>query len=418
MNTICPSPINGSVVAPPSKSAMIRAVAAALLASGTSKIENPSLCDDAMAALTIARDLGAHTIVKADRVVVDGTWGLKRGHRKGTAIRCDESGLCMRLFTPIVALMAEEMTVEGTGSLLSRPMKMVEALRSFGARCETRDGLPPIRVKGPMVGGTLRLNGSESSQFLTGLLMALPLCRETSTVNVSSLRSRPYVEMTLDVLRQFRIAVFHDGNMKVFTIPGNQQYEASVCAIEGDWSGASFMLVAGAIGGAIKVMGLRGNSHQADKAIIGALEESGAKVEFHGDSISVEKNRLKAFTIDATDCPDLFPPLVALAAHCEGESSIFGVERLKHKESNRALALASEFGKLGVDVQLWEDRMVVRGGKVKGAPVMAHNDHRIAMACAVAALGGEGEVVIDNPACVAKSYPSFFDDLESVKEKP
>ncbi len=418
MNTICTSRIKGSVVAPPSKSAMIRTVAAALLASGTSKVENPSMCDDAMAALTIARDLGAHTIMKPEHIVVEGTWGLKRGHRRDKTIRCGESGLCMRMFTPIAGLIDEEMIVEGTGSLLKRPMKMVDSLGDVGGRCETTDGFPPIRVKGPIVGGALRLNGSESSQFLTGLLMALPLCREGSTVEVSGLRSRAYVEMTLDVVRQFGIEVSHDGNMEVFTIPGNQRYEPCLCTIEGDWSGAAFMLVAGAIGGIIRVKGLRTDSRQADKAIIGALKESGAKVKLSSDCVSVETNRLMAFEIDATDCPDLFPPLAALAAHCEGKSSIVGVKRLKHKESNRAFSLASEFVKLGIEVQLLEDRMVVRGGRVKGAPITAHNDHRIAMACAVAALRSEGKTVIDNPACVSKSYPSFFDDLASIKEKP
>ena len=418
MKTVRSSSINGGIVAPPSKSAMIRVVAASLLACGTSEIKNPSVCDDGLAALNIAGNLGAAVVMRPDHILITGTGGLTKGHRQDKTICCGESGLCMRLFTPIAALMVEETIVEGNGSLVSRPMGMVETLRVFGAQCDTTNGFPPIRVKGGMTGGMVRLDGSESSQFLTGLLMALPLCQEDSTIEVSHLRSGPYVEMTLDVLRQFNISVSHNGNMEAFCIPGNQRYKACACTIEGDWSGTSFMLVAGAIGGSIRVKGLRMDSRQGDKAILEALERSGAKVEFQDDSVSVEKNRLKAFEIDATDCPDLFPPLVALSAHCEGKSTIYGVERLKHKESNRALALASEFSKLGIELQLFEDRMEVRGGRIKGTPITTHNDHRIAMACAVAALESEGETVIDNPACVFKSYPSFFDDLESLKEKP
>ncbi|OPY81251.1 MAG: 3-phosphoshikimate 1-carboxyvinyltransferase [Syntrophorhabdus sp. PtaU1.Bin153] len=414
MKVIRSSVISGSVAAPPSKSATIRAIAASLLAPGRSEIRNLSVCDDALAALGIAETLGAEVRRDGDHAFITGHGVIKKEYLRGKTIRCGESGLCMRMFAPVAGLVNEELVIEGSGSLLSRPMKMVEGLEVLGARCETTNGFPPIRVKGGIDGGTVHLDGSESSQFLTGLLMVLPLCPKDSVIEVSNLKSRAYVEMTVAIAKEFGIELFHDRDMKRFDIPGNQAYRPCISTIEGDWSGASFMLVAGAIAGSVKVKGLAISSAQADRAIAQVLEQAGARVAMGDDCVSVEKDRLRGFRFDATDCPDLFPPLVALAANCEGESRIFGAERLKHKESNRALALASEFSKLGIEARLSGDRMEVRGGRLKGAAINTHNDHRIAMACAVAALNCHGEVTIDNPACVFKSYPSFFEDLDSL----
>ena len=412
MKVIRSSTINGAIAAPPSKSATIRVIAASLLASGRSEIRNLSICDDALAALGIVETLGAEVHIDGDHVFITGRGGIKKEHLKGRTIRCCESGLCIRMFTPVAGLVDEELVIEGSGSLLSRPMRMVEGLKGLGAQCETANGFPPVRIKGGINGGTLHLNGSESSQFLTGLLMALPLCSKDSVIEVSDLKSGSYVEMTVSILKEFGIGLSHDRYMRRFDVPGNQTYRPCTCTIEGDWSGASFMLVAGAIAGSVKVKGLAIGSSQADKAIAEVLEQAGAKVDIGNGCVSVEKDRLKGFRFDATNCPDLFPPLVALAASCEGKSTILGAERLRHKESNRALALASEFAKLGIEVRLAGDSMEVKGGRIEGATVSTHNDHRIAMACAVAALNCHGEVAIDNPACVFKSYPSFFEDLE------
>jgi 3-phosphoshikimate 1-carboxyvinyltransferase len=414
MKVIRSSTINGSIAAPPSKSATIRVIAASLLAPGRSEIRNLSVCDDALAALGIAETLGAEVHRDGDRVFITGHGAIKKEYLRGKMIQCGESGLCMRMFAPVAGLANEELVIEGSGSLLSRPMKMVEGLEILGAQCETANGFPPIKVRGRIDGGMLRLDGSESSQFLTGLLMALPLCSKGSVIEVSNLKSGAYVEMTVAILKEFGIELFHDKDMERFDIPGNQAYKPCACTIEGDWSGASFMLVAGAIAGSVKVKGLAIGSAQADRAIAEVLGQAGAKVDIGNRCVSVEKNRLKGFRFDATNCPDLFPPLVALAANCEGESTILGAERLKHKESNRALALVSEFSKLGIEVRLSGDRMKVKGGRVEGSTVSTHNDHRIAMACAVAALNCHGEVAIDNPASVFKSYPSFFEDLESL----
>ncbi len=415
MKAVTSSPVKGTVAAPPSKSAMIRAVGASLLASGLSRIQEPSYCDDALSALNAADALGAMIYMEPGYVGIKGNGSLGERPIRNTTIQCGESGLCMRMFAPIAGLVDQHVTIEGSGSLLKRPMTMVEILTGLGGECQTRNGYPPLRIKGPIRGGVVALDGSESSQLLTGLLMALPLCSENSTIEVAHLKSKPYVEMTLDTLSQFGVEVSHDENLTIFQIPGGQRYAPRVCTIEGDWSGAAFLLVAGAIAGEVEVTGLLGNSSQADKAILLALEAVGAEIDMHGNRVLVRKNELNAFQFDAEDCPDLVPPLVALAANCRGKSTIYGIERLKHKESNRALTLAAEFAKMDIRISLSPNKMEVMGGTVKGDLVESHNDHRIAMACAIAALNATRPVVIENSMAIVKSYPRFFEDLDSIR---
>jgi 3-phosphoshikimate 1-carboxyvinyltransferase len=257
------------------------------------------------------------------------------------------------------------------------------------------------------------IGGSITSQLLTGLLMALPLVKSKSHLVVDDLKSKPYIDMTLQVLSDFGIEV-ENMDYEAFNIPGNQKYHARDHCVEGDWSGASFLLVAAALSGQVTVIMLQKKSVQSDKAIVEVLRKTGAVVVVKEDCIEVKKNMLKAFEFDATECPDLFPPLVALAAHCIGITTIKGAERLKHKESDRAVALREEFGKLGVDITVDGDEMIIRGGQVKGGKVNSHNDHRIAMAAAVTAVAAQSEVIIDGAQCVAKSYPEFFDDMDKI----
>jgi len=409
------SKIEGVLSAPASKSVMIRAVAASLLASGTSVITNPSYCNDSLVAMGIAGTLGAEIYAGKESVTIKGNGGLKERGIKGSILDCGESGLCMRMFAPIAGLLEEEVTLNATGSLLSRPMKMVEDLRGFGAGCTTNNSYAPIQVKGRIGSGRIHIDGSESSQFLTGLLMALPLCAGDSTIMVSELGSKPYVNLTIDIMKRFGVTVGHDEDLTEFHIKGNQHYKPHMYSIEGDWSGGTFLLVAGGLAGSITVRGLNMDSFQADKAVIEALHRAGAGVKINDDSITVVKNRLRSFYFDTRHCPDLVPPLVALSSHCKGISVIYGVKRLRYKESDRLKALASEFSKLGIKIRVFEDRMEIDGGMIRGGQVDSHNDHRIAMACAVVALGGGEAVLIENPGCVSKSYPSFFEDLDSIK---
>jgi len=406
---IDPSAIKGTIKAPSSKSMTQRAIAAALLTNGQSIIHNPSYCDDSLAAMSIAVGLGARVVPKTDELLITGSAVLKE-HK----LNCGESGLAMRMFSPIAALYPVEITLAGSNSLKKRPMAMIEeALLQLGVKCTSHNGFPPLTIHGPIKGGRCEIDGSVSSQLLTGLLMALPLAVKDSVVKVNNLKSKPYIDMTIQILNSFGITI-HVVDYSLFQIPGGQKYKTCNYTVEGDWSGGAFLLVAGAINGNITVKGLNSDSKQSDIVILEALKMADANINVNGSDISISKSKLKAFEFDATESPDLFPPLVALASYCSGTSAIKGVTRLIYKESNRAATLQTEFNKMGIKINISGDVMYVTGGKPKGAHVESHDDHRIAMATAVAALGSEGRVFIRDSQCVAKSYPRFFDDLRQL----
>ncbi len=410
MRYVSCSRIDGRLSAPASKSFMQRLVAAAVLANGPTEITDPSDCDDARAALEIARRLGAEVSVESDRVRIKG--GLIPGRK---TLPCGESGLSMRMFTPIAGLLSGPVTLTGAGTLCSRPMgMMVGPLEMLGVRCKTRSGHAPLEVCGPLQGGSARVDGSISSQFLTGLLLALPRAPVDSTLDVPVLRSAPYIRATLSVLQEFGVVVRANESLSRFEIPGRQVFWPHSTRVEGDWSGAAMLLVAGAVGGRVEVTGLRSDSVQADRAILDALRAAGAIIRVEESAIVVERDRLVHFEFDAVDCPDLFPPLVALAAHCTGHSRIHGANRLRHKESDRALALVEEFAGLGVSVTQAGNTLEVEGGRIPGGRMNSRGDHRMAMAGALAGIGSEQGVEIEHWECVSKSYPGFFDDLEHI----
>ncbi len=411
MKSVLPGKIDGRVRAPASKSMMIRAVAAAALAKGKSTVKNPSDCDDAKAAIGCARALGAE--VGFGKEIVEIVGGAKP---LSTLLNCGESGLCIRMFAPIAALFDREIKLAASGSLMKRSVGIVqEPLEKLGAECKTDGGLPPIKVRGPMRGGKVSIDGSQSSQFLTGLLMALPLCRKSSVLGVCNLKSKPYVRMTMELIGEFGVRVAANDELSSFSVAGGQEYRPSEYEVEGDWSGAAFLLVAGAIAGKVLVRGLRNDSKQADRSVVDALQAAGAGVKLRGDAADVETARLSAFEFDATDCPDLFPPLAVLACFCNGKSVLKGVERLGGKESDRASTLASELGKMGAKICVKGNALEIEGGNLRGGSVDSLGDHRIAMACAIAGLASEKGAEIKNPDCVSKSYPGFFRDLEKMR---
>lgn len=404
-----PSAIKGKVRAPASKSMTQRAIAAALLADGQSIIHNPSYCDDSLAAMSIAVGLGARVEPQADELKINGAGILKE-----PKLNCGESGLAIRMFSPIAALYPAEITLVGAHSLQKRPMNMIEeALNQLGVECKSSDGFLPLTIRGPIKGGYCEIDGSVSSQLLTGLLMALPLAAQDSDVKVNNLKSKPYIDMTTQILMSFGITVKNTG-YNLFYIPGNQKYNPHSLIVEGDWSGGAFLLVAAAINGHISVHGLSTDSMQSDMAILQALEKAGAGVNITDSLIEISKSELSAFEFDATESPDLFPPLVALASYCRGISILKGVSRLTYKESDRAATLKEEFGKMNISIDIKDDLMYVTGGQPQGAHVESHDDHRIAMAAAITALRAQGSVYIRDSQCVTKSYPGFFDDLRSL----
>lgn len=406
------------IQAPASKSSMQRACAAAILKEGHTWIKNPGHSNDDKAALQIVKDLGAFSVEYLDnKDVVIISDGIHAVNNKKSVIDCGESGLSIRMFTPVIALSGIETTIQGSGSLLTRPMGFFdEILPLLGVKVKSNEGKIPLVVQGPLQPGNIEIDGSLSSQFLTGLLMAYSAAdAKDVTITVKNLKSRPYTDLTLAVMKSFGMKLPQNRGYEEFYFEKEQHvypFTYQEYTVEGDWSGAAFLLVAGAIAGPVTVRGLDLTSAQADKAIVDALMAANAAIAMDAKGITVHPSEMDGFYFDATDCPDLFPPLVALAAYCKGKTTIKGVSRLTHKESNRAVTLQDEFDKMGVTIELGDDIMIVHGGsRVKGADVHSHHDHRIAMACAVAALKANSETVIEEAQAVNKSYPDFYEDL-------
>jgi len=435
-----PSKLSGSQIAPASKSSMQRACAAALIHIGKTIIHNPGHSNDDLAALDVIQKLGAlveidnapNVKANAGSVIVNSN-GVKP---IGPSMNCGESGLGIRMFTPIAALSSGLINIEGKGSLVKRPMHFFdEILPLVGVKVKSQKGFLPIAIQGPLVPSNITIDGSLSSQFLTGMLMAYAAAEKQDVViKVLDLKSKPYIDLTLAVLNAFGWKVEHT-NYESFRFLAHAPLKPIIeYTVEGDWSGAAFLLVAGAIAGPIKVKGLQLNSTQADKKIMEALISAKANMKQEEDGILIGpsadvssnnsnknsnySNGLIPFEFDATDCPDLFPPLVALASVCNGITKIKGVSRLAHKESDRGLTLQTEFAKMGVQIDLVGDEMLIHGGAlIQSATVFSQHDHRIAMACGVAALVANGPIEITEAEAINKSYTDFFIHLQALGAK-
>lgn len=405
--------VKGRLRAPSSKSAVQRYIAGALLAEGLSTISVNSMCDDSLAALSVATELGAEATTCGDSIKIKGGFNPKTNK-----INCGESGLATRMFIPIAAIHNREITVTGRGSLMKRPVKMVEEpLRQLGVHISSKDGYLPVKIKGPLTGGEVHADGSISSQFITGLLMALPVAQKNSCVIVENLVSRPYIDLTIKILQEFDIEIVND-NYRVFSIKGGQKYTPGTFTAEGDWSGAAFLLVMGAIGGKVEVTGLRTDSVQADKAILEPLMMAGAYVSVEDGRIKVEKKELNSFEFDISDCPDLAPPLAVLAAACNGKSVLRGAHRLVAKESNRAETITAALNAIGANIKTSGDIIEIYGNKtLSGGESSAYNDHRIAMALATASAISTSPVRIEGMEAINKSYPGFIDDFRKLGGK-
>ena len=428
-----PSKLSGSQIAPASKSSMQRACAAALIHIGKTIIHNPGHSNDDLAALDVIQKLGA-TVETAKafsgklhaspiEVISNGVEPI------GLNMNCGESGLGIRMFTPIAAISNQLISIEGKGSLVKRPMHFFdEILPLVGVKVKSQKGFLPIQIQGPLVPANITIDGSLSSQFLTGMLMAYAASEKQDVeIKVIDLKSKPYIDLTLAVLNALGWKVEHT-NYESFRFLAHAPLAPLIeYTVEGDWSGAAFLLVAGAIAGPIKVKGLQLNSTQADKKIMEALLSAKASIKFEEEEILIgpatdvssnNSNDLIAFEFDATDCPDLFPPLVALASVCNGVTKIKGVSRLAHKESDRGLTLQTEFAKMGVQIDLVGDEMHIHGGAViQSAAVFSQHDHRIAMACGVVALVANGPIEITEAEAINKSYTDFFTHLQELGAK-
>ncbi len=412
-----PGFVRGAAIQPPrSKSHGIRLLCAAALAPGDSVLEHPPRCADFTAAVGICEQLGARVRHRKGRLEVRGIGGAgpRPPEAEPVVLDCGESALCMRLFAAVAAFLGGSYLLEARGSLRTRNMRgLIHALDDLGVRCSADDGRPPLTVHGPPVRDRVLLDASGSSQVLSGLLMAAPLLARRCHIEAKGLVSRPYVKLTVDALASAGVRPRVSAGLDHFAL-GEQGYRPFTAAVECDWSALAMLLVAAATTGRIELADLPFDSAQGDAIIVDLLSRAGACVARTGDRLQVERRPLRAFAFDATHHPDLFPPLAVLAAACEGRSEISGVGRLRNKESDRALALQQELGALGVAVQIEGDRMVVVGGPVGGGEVDAHGDHRIAMALAVLALRASAPVRLRGAQHVAKSYPGFFHDLQSL----
>lgn len=415
---VSPSTLSGSIEAPSSKSLSQRLIATSLLASTPSKLLNISECDDCTSAMGMAAELGAEIELGSNGIQITPVPLSIPTPRTGT-LNAGESGLGIRLFTPIASLSGEAIDITGEGTLLNRPQStLINGLKKLGIRVTPENGTtPPLKIGGLLKGGEIDIDGSKGSQFITGLLLSLPFADEDSTIRVSKLVSRPYLEMTLEVMDNWGIRYSHEQNegIDTFKIPANQCIEGRETIVDGDWSSAATLLTLGALCGSpeLEVKGIRGTHTQADSAIKGALLFAGYHLLGTDGGVSVSKKKPRGFNLDLTDSPDLFPILAALAAFSKKKSTLKGVSRLHTKECDRALAITEEFAKAGVKIEVSEDIMTVFPRKIKSCRINPRGDHRIAMAAAILGCAG-APIEIEDVECVSKSYPAFFDDLESL----
>ena len=407
--TILPFKYQGSLVANPSKSYLQRAIVCAVLAKEEThfSIDNPS--DDVAAALRLLPALGA----SFQNGIIYPTSSANKLDE--LVLSCGESGLLLRLMSTIGLGFAKRLILHGEGTLLQRSIvSLVDQLRAIGLQVESNNGFLPIIIEGEITNTSLSVNASDSSQFLSGLLIALSQRPFDSVVNVSALSSKPYIDLTIAVLNDFGVRIRHE-DYSTFYMNGNQLMSPQKNSIEGDWSGAANHLLGAAISGEITMKGLSIVSTQADKSILNALVDFGAMVEVHEHEIKVQQNEKRPFVFNATHCPDLFPPLAILACAAVGTSEIIGLHRLENKESNRQLSIVNMLNVLGVNYRIVADSIFIEGkGKVHGGTIATYNDHRISMAGAIAACISTSEIIIDNVDCVAKSYPNFYKDLEAL----
>lgn len=407
--------INGTITAPASKSILQRITAISSLCKGSVSIRAGGLCDDSNTALEIIKKLGCSVSKSRKEIII-----RKDSSIFQNSINCRESGLCLRMFSAILSLYDHSFTLYAEGSLKKRPIGFIEEpLRALGVMVSTCNNYPPVTVRGPLKPGIVHVDGSITSQFITGLLISLPILEKDSRIIIHNPQSKPYIDLTLSVLKEWGIAVERDPALKELYIKGGQEYKIldRVINIEGDWSSSSFFLVAGAIAGRISIKGLNIESRQGDRIILEVLKEAGAEIGIYSDRIIIQKNKLKAFRFDAQDCPDLFPPLVVLALHCSEESRIYGINRLIYKESNRAVSLISAFSQIGVNIRMEGNCLIVKGQKISGGTSDSYGDHRIAMALAISALNSTNGIRIKNPETISKSYSGFFNDLNKVMQK-
>ena len=442
---------SGTPEVPCSKSFAQRAIIAAALASGVSHLRGYTPCGDNEAAIRVAENLGAKVERNGGKLTITGIAAGLEALQGVQTLHVGESGLLTRMMIPVMAqLCPSQVEFTGEKTLLERPLtgarEVMEALgatiASSGTNGNDEGASDPVRVpltvKGPLTATRAEISGKHGSQIISGLLMSLPFSQKNTSLIVREPKSNPYMFITVEVLKKFGIKIGNDmlggrdfiesgGDWSlcteiVFKVKGGQRFEAADIDLERDWSAAANFLVAGAIFGKVEMDGLDTTSLQADLSIMDILMDAGASLsQLDGDkgTITVQRAPLKAFAVDASNCPDLFPIISVLAAFCQGTSRIAGVGRLANKESDRAKAIVEMLTQMGVKASVEGDELVVEGhslaqrllaqGLLKGGEYTSHHDHRMVMALKVASLGADGPISIDDEVCVEKSFPDFLE---------
>ena len=405
---------NGTVNVPPSKSDVHRAIICAAMANGVSRISPVALSNDIKATIGCIKALGADAVLENNVLTVDGTNMYKN---KTALLDCGESGSTLRFFIPIAAVGNINATFVGKGKLPQRPIGIfTEALPKAGTVCKTEGGLP-LEIKGQLKSGIFEIPGNVSSQFITGLLLALPILEGDSEIVLTSpLESVGYIAMTIRTMKQFGVNI--QATEKGWHIKGGQSYQTCDYTTDGDWSQAAFFMVLGAIGGKVTVKGVAKDSTQGDKKCAEILAEFGAKVTQRDNEVTVEKGDLKAITIDASQIPDLVPVLSVCAAFAEGTTKIINAERLRIKECDRLKATAELLNNLGGKVKELSDGLEITGvSSLEGGKVNGYNDHRIVMSAAVCAARSDEDITATFAMSINKSYPDFYIDYNSIGGK-
>ena len=412
--------LSGEISAPPSKSFTQRILIAAALSNGISKISNPLQSEDTQATLRAIKALGANVVVAEDYWTVTGANPLTNAKEP---IDCGESGATLRFIVPVAALAPDPSTLTFSGALERRPIEpLIKSLADLGANVHIKklNNKDAILVEGGgILGGETSIAGDVSSQFISGLMFACPMAKVDTDITVNTpLESIDYVKMTWDVLAKHEIRIEVHDNYKLIHIPANQTYKSLDSRVPGDFSSAAFLLAASAItNSTVQINNLEYGSPQGDKAILGILKQMGVVGKVCDNSVMINGtgNLLEPLNVDAKNIPDLVPICTALACYAKGTSKIIGAQRLKLKESDRLKSLHLEFRKMGASIKIDADSITVEGPcSLHSAVINPHNDHRIAMACAVAALGAKSQITIQNAQCVRKSYPQFFTHLKQL----
>lgn len=411
MNKIInPFKYNGSIKINSSKSIFQRALAISCFSKSEFTIVGDYNNEDTTTAIQICKKIGLDIKINKNELKVSGN--ISKDH-ENIEINSRESGLSTRIFSVLLSSFFSQTKINLEGTAKNRKFDF-SSLERLGIKINNSQ--ESILIDGKIKSGIIKLNNQNTSQLLSALLITMPFLNGDSEIICKNLVSKNYVDITLEMLKSLGINILNKSYER-FIIKGNQKLKKNKIVVEGDWSSAAFHFVGAAISGKVDIYGLNINSSQGDKEIINVLRKCGSKIKINNSYISVLKDKLIPFVFDATDYPDLFPPLIVLASCCEGDSIINGVDRLINKESNRALSLKKEFSKLGVDINQENNSFRITGKDFLDAnEVSSHLDHRIAMSLSIAAIKCKNPITINNSEVVNKSYSRFFEDLEKIAQ--